>query len=122
MTARLRIPHLPGQFDPPMVLGNHCIERSSEARVVVIDRKIVIRLTPMEYCLFSYLLEKPHMLVSVDEMATRVLQTTSDQSDPRLFQNMDRHISALRCKLRYSGLSVRRVIGCGWLLTEYQDA
>ncbi|HEU5381676.1 MAG TPA: winged helix-turn-helix domain-containing protein [Ktedonobacteraceae bacterium] len=105
------------QFDQSITLGKHRLEQSAQLRLVLIDRQTVIRFTPIEFRLFSYFLERPRTLVSSPELARQVLQTKNHQ-DAQIQVDVGRHINALRFKLRHSGLFIKRVIGCGWLLTD----
>ncbi|HEU5374357.1 MAG TPA: helix-turn-helix domain-containing protein [Ktedonobacteraceae bacterium] len=105
------------QFDQSITLGKHHLEQSAQLRLVLIDRQTVIRFTPIEFRIFSYLLAFPRTLVSSQELAFQAFQT-KDHYDEQMHIGIIRHIYALRAKLRNSGLSIRRVVSSGWLLTD----
>ena len=117
MKARLPAVCLPEQLSSPILLGIHTLEQSADARIVVLDRTTIIRLTPIEARIFSSLLAKPRTLVVGRDLAV-ALQAKNQEVQT---QNLVRHISSLRFKFRHSGLFIRRVIGCGWLLTDEHE-
>src|SRR3954463_5950763 len=105
--SRLRSVRFPTRLDPPIAFESHSLELSARLRVVVIDRRFCIKLTPIEYHFFSLFLSRPHTLVPVHDLTEAMLQRKSSQNVP---QSIDRHINALRNKLRYSGLTILRVV------------
>lgn len=117
-TTRLPIVRLPARLDNPVNLGTHVLEQSAALRIVLIDRQIIVRLTPIEFRIFTYLVAHPRTLVSVHDLAMIALQTKSNHQDLQMPQSVERHISSLRRKLQQSGLSIRRVVTSGWLLTD----
>ncbi len=120
-STRLPIVRLPARLDNPVSLGAHTLEQSAALRIILIDRQIVIKLTPIEYRIFTHLLARPRTLVSGHDLAVIALQTKADHQDLQMPQSVERHISSLRRKLQHSGLSIRRVVTSGWLLTDEQD-
>ncbi|HEU5380739.1 MAG TPA: hypothetical protein VFV38_35395 [Ktedonobacteraceae bacterium] len=115
MKTRLPTVRLPAQLDCPIMLGSHTLEQSTDGRTVVVDRQTVIRLTPIESYIFAYFVARPRTLV-VSRDLSGALQANNYQDVQT--QNLVRHINALRFKLRHSGLFIKRVIDCGWLLTD----
>ena len=104
-------------LDPPISFGKHSLAQSVQLRIVLIDQHTLIKLTPIEFRLFSSLLARPRTLVSSQELAFQALQTKG-LYDKHMGVSVIRHIYALRSKLRHSGLSIRRVVSSGWLLTD----
>lgn len=116
--TRLPIVRLPARLDDPVYLGAHTLEQSAALRIVLIDRQVLVQLTPIEYRIFAHLLDQPRRLVAVRELTAIALQTKGNHQDLQMPQSVDRHISSLRRKLRHSGLEIHRVVGVGWLLTD----
>lgn len=119
--TRLPIVRLPARLDNPVNLGAHVLEQSAALRIVLIDRQIVVRLTPIEYRIFTHLVARPRTLVSAHDLTVIALQTKGNHQDLQMPQSVERHISSLRHKLQHTGLSIRRVVTSGWLLTDEQD-
>ncbi len=116
--TRLPFVRLPARLDSPITLGSHALEQSAALRIILIDRQILIKLTPIEYRIFTHLLAQPRTFVSNYNLTVIALQTKGGNRDRQMPQSVERHISSLRRKLKYSGLSVRRVVISGWLLTD----
>lgn len=121
-SPRLPRVRLSARLDDPVTFGIHTLEQSIDLRVVLIDRKILIRLTPIEHSIFSFLLARPRMLVFAQELGEQAFQVHGEHQDRQMLQSIERHINALRRKLRHSGLSIRRVVSSGWLLADEEAA
>ncbi len=120
-TPRLPIVRLPARLDDPVFLGNHALEQSAALRIVLIDRQVLLKLTPIEYRIFTHLLAQPRTLVTDDDLIVIALQTKGYQCDPQIPRSIERHIRSLQLQLKHSGIEILRVVRTGWLLTDSKE-
>jgi DNA-binding response OmpR family regulator len=93
----------------PMVVGDCIVDR---ARRVVVRMGMDLRLTPTEFDIFIYLLDRPDRAVARATLADHVLPAGGDRND----RTVDSHVSRLRAKLGPVGEQIRTVWGIGWTL------
>lgn len=118
MTIKVPVPRIPSRLLRLPDIGPHTVECSDDLRLLFIDKAIPIHFTPIEYRIIQRLLETPRALVD-DAVLIRAAFLTEpcDQQ-----QNLDRHIDELRRKLKWSGLTILRVVQRGWLLSESDES
>jgi DNA-binding response OmpR family regulator len=99
-------------------IGNHSIQRVDQHRALLISYTTLVTFTPTEYSVICALLQTTQVVSDI----SLIKQIYPGQVDRSLSRTFEKHVENVKSKLRGSGIMIRRVYKCGYiLLSEDED-